>query len=338
MPHTLQSAVPLSKSYLLVKIQLCWDADEILRKLNLVVHLARLHFLVPGFMLYVAGCLLAILNGASWNISKFLFGYAIFGCAHISVSFSNDYFDRESDKNSVRTMFSGGSKILVENPQLKNLALRLAMFFLVASAISATLFTLVFDYSYWFLAFAILGGLLGWFYTAPPLKLAYRNLGEISTMLAVGLVMPGMGYFVAHGSIDLPFAFFAVPLSCYGLLFILTVEIPDVQSDRAAKKTSVIVRFGVRTGILMSLLSALGGTLALLVIHLSGITMGKVDLGLAVVFSIIPIAGVTSTLLTNLRQPYRAYQVTINMISMILFLFLFNLNLLQQIISKFAFC
>jgi len=68
----------------------------------------------------------------------------------------------------------------VWHPQLENLALRLAIFFLAASAIAATVFTFVFAYSYWFLAFAILGGLLGWFYTAPPLKLAYRKLGEMA--------------------------------------------------------------------------------------------------------------------------------------------------------------
>ena len=145
------------------------------------------------------GYLLAISNGASWDITKFLFGYLILGCAHVSVSFSNDYFDRKSDAKSVHTTFSGGSRVLVDHPQLENLALGLAIFFLVASAIATLVFTFVFAYSYWFMAFAILGGLLGWFYTAPPLKFAYRKLGEVATVLALGLMMPGIGYFVAYG-------------------------------------------------------------------------------------------------------------------------------------------
>ena len=82
-------------------------ANWILERLKLVIRLARLHFLIPGFMIYVMGYLLAISNGASWDITKFLFGYLILGCAHVSVSFSNDYFDRKSDVNSVHTTFSG---------------------------------------------------------------------------------------------------------------------------------------------------------------------------------------------------------------------------------------
>lgn len=90
-------------------------------------HLARLHFLIPGFMLYLMGYLLAILGGADYDFTKFVFGYFIFGTAHLSVSFSNDYFDRHTDRNSVKTAFSGGSKVLVTHPELESLALKTAI-------------------------------------------------------------------------------------------------------------------------------------------------------------------------------------------------------------------
>ena len=299
-----------------------------------MLRLARLHFLIPGFLLYAMGCLLAISNGASFDTIKFLFGYMIFGCAHVSVSFSNDYFDRKTDAQSVRTAFSGGSRVLVEHPQLENVALTLALFFLATSTIGAALFTFVFAYSYWFLAFAVLGGLLGWFYTAPPLKLAYRKLGELSAVLAVGLIMPGMGYFVSYGSIDSLFAVFVFPLSCYGFLFILTVEMPDIDSDRAAKKTNVLVKLGLRTGMRLSLFSAMAGTLFLVAINLLGILAGKVDLWFAAIFSLMPVVGVTSGLFADLnRRECLTRQITINMIAIILFLFLLDLYLLRQVIA-----
>jgi 1,4-dihydroxy-2-naphthoate polyprenyltransferase len=305
-----------------------------LERLKLVIRLARLHFLIPGFMVYVMGYLLAISNGASWNITKFLFGYLILGCAHVSVSFSNDYFDRKSDANSVHTTFSGGSRVLVDHPQLENLALGLAIFFLVASAIATLVFTFVFAYSYWFVTFAILGGLLGWFYTAPPLKFAYRKLGEVVTVLGLGLMMPGIGYFVAYGSIDLFFAFFIFPLSCYGLLFILTVEMPDVENDRKGKKINALVKWGIKRGMGISFVSALAGTLSLLVLYFSGFFAGRLDLELFILFSFIPLVGVSSGLFADLSsRDHLTRQVMINMSTIILFLFLLDAYMLTQVFT-----
>ena len=78
-----------------------------------VLRLARLHFLIPGFMFFLLGYLLALLGGIEYDLIKFVFGYLFFGFAHLSVSFSNDYFDKYSDMNSVKTAFSGGSKVLI---------------------------------------------------------------------------------------------------------------------------------------------------------------------------------------------------------------------------------
>ncbi len=280
------------------------------------------------------GYLLAISNGASWDITKFLFGYLILGSAHVSVSFSNDYFDRKSDANSVHTTFSGGSRVLVDHPQLEKLALGLAIFFLAASAIATLVFAFVFSYSYWFVAFAILGGLVGWFYTAPPLKFAYRKLGEVATVLALGVMMPGIGYFVAYGSIDLFFAFFIFPFSCYGLLFILTVEMPDVENDRNGNKINALVKWGIRRGMGISFVSALAGTLSLLVFYFSGFFAGRVDLGLFILFSFIPLVGVASGLFVDLRgRDHLTRQVMINITTIILFLFLIDLYMLAKVFT-----
>ena len=301
-------------------------------RLKLLLRLARLHFLFFGFMIYLMGYLLALANGASPNTSQFVFGYVIFGCAQLSVSFSNDYFDRKADVNSISTAFSGGSKVLVEYPQLESLALKTAIILVVASAIAATLFTLIFDYPFWFLIFALLGGLLGWFYTAPPLKFAYRKLGEVATVIAVGFMMPGIGYFAAFGSIDVFFAVFVFPLSCYGFLFILTVEMPDIDCDRAEGKINALVKWGVKKGLEISFVSALAGSLSLFVIHFSGIFLGKLDVGLLAIFSVLPMAGVATGFYTDLNSRKNLVrQVTINMTSIVFFLLLLDATIFAQV-------
>jgi 1,4-dihydroxy-2-naphthoate octaprenyltransferase len=281
-------------------------------------------------MLYLMGYLLALLSGADYDFSKFGFGYLIFGTAHLSLSFSNDYFDREADRNSVKTAFSGGSKVLVEHPQLETLALKIALGLLLVSAVTNVFFTFICGYSLWFFIFALIGGLLGWFYTAPPLNLAYRGLGELATIIAVGLIMPGMGYFVASGSIGPLFPAFILPLSCYGLFFIITVELPDVESDANSHKKNFLVKWGRNAGRNMCVAATIMGTVFLSTLLLSG-TTGVLDMGTFVLFSMIPlIASITGLLVNMDNRRLLVRQVMINMASMILFLLLIDFSLLSH--------
>lgn len=304
-----------------------------MRKLTLILRLARVHFLIPGFMLYVLGYMLAILSGIEPDLTKFVFGYLIFGAAHLSVSFSNDYFDRNSDRNSVKTAFSGGSKVLVEHPELESIALKLAVVLLCSSIIANALFTIFYGYTIWFFIFGLIGGLLAWFYTAPPLKLAYRGLGELSTMLAVGLLMPGMGYFVAANTIGPLFQLFILPLSFYGLFFIVTVELPDVESDKISHKTNLLVKWGRTAGKVVAVLATFTGTVLMVVLLFVGIANKQIDVMPFAVFSFLPlIASVSGLVFQASTRTVLVRQVMVNMASMILYLFLIDANLFYQYI------
>jgi 1,4-dihydroxy-2-naphthoate octaprenyltransferase len=277
-------------------------------------------------MLYLMGYLLALLSGVDWDFAKFVFGYLIFGTAHVSLHFSNDFFDRKADQNSVKTAFSGGSKVLVNHPELEALALRIAVVLLLASVVANVFFTFVYAYSFWFFLFGLLAAFTGWFYTAPPLKLAYRGLGELATMLAVGLLMPGMGYFVASGNTGPLFLLFILPLSCYGLFFIITVELPDFESDRSHKK-NLIVKWGRNAGRNICVAATITGTILLTILLLSG-TIVEFDLTSFVLFSILPLAASISGFLININdRKLLVRQVMINMASLVLFVLLIDVSL-----------
>jgi 1,4-dihydroxy-2-naphthoate octaprenyltransferase len=298
-----------------------------------IVKLARFHFLVPGILLYILGAMLATVQGYELTWDKFFFGYAIFGLAHLSVSFSNDYFDREGDSGSEPTALSGGSGVLVQHPELAPLALRMALVLLLASGVLAVAFTLHYDYPWTFLVFALMGGWLGWFYTAPPVKFAYRGLGEVSTAIAAGLVMPGMGYFVISGALDAWFLALTLPLVCYGLFFILTVEMPDVEVDAVAGKRNMLVRFGRRGGAWISVVACALGTLGFLLIYQSGALGREVDFGLIALFSLVPLAVATVALLRfDESRGGVVRQVKLNFGSMMGFLILTNTMLALQVI------
>ncbi|MCU0861150.1 MAG: prenyltransferase [Methanomassiliicoccales archaeon] len=224
-----------------------------------LLRLSRLHFLVPGLLLYMLGALLASARGYELSLDKLLFGYSVFFLAHLSVSFSNDYFDREADAMNDHTPLSGGSGVLVAHPELAPVSLTIALALLSCSAVVAVAFAWTYGYGATFLAFAILGGWMGWFYSAPPMRFAYRGLGELTTMLAAGLIMPGMGYLVIAGTIDGWFLLLSLPLMCYGLFFILTVEMPDLEADARSGKRGFLVRYGRRKADWVSLVACLLG-------------------------------------------------------------------------------
>jgi 1,4-dihydroxy-2-naphthoate octaprenyltransferase len=284
-----------------------------------VLRLTRAHFLIPGIMLYVLGALLAAARGWDLEASKLIFGYAIFGTAHLSVSFSNDYFDRIADRMDERTPVSGGSGVLQKHPELERPALLVAVMLIVISVILGTAFTLVYGYQWWFLLFVVAGNLVGWFYTAPPVRLAYRGWGELSTAVAAGLLMPGMGYLVATGSIDLWFLIMTIPLLCYGLFFIISVELPDVETDRRSGKLNMMVLKGRDFGLKLGAVATLLGTLVLVMMAFMGI-LEEIPLWAFALLSIIPLAAGLSGLRNLGRGAEPAVrQVQLNFTSLVVY-------------------
>jgi 1,4-dihydroxy-2-naphthoate polyprenyltransferase len=209
-----------------------------------LLQVSRPQFLVVGIALFLFGALWAILLGDPFSLARLLLGYLVVMPAHLSVSYSNDYFDVEVDKLGKPTLVSGGSGVLVEHPNLRRPAKWVALSLILCSLVMGIVFWALYSYPLWFLGFVLLSNLLGWFYSAPPLRLSYRGLGEFSTMLTSGVLLPGMGYLVVHGTLDRDALVFLIPLMLYGLAFILNVQLPDMEMDRLGNKRTWVARKG----------------------------------------------------------------------------------------------
>ena len=235
------------------------------------IRLGRFRFLLSGFLPFLAGALFALLRGAEVTPAQFLLGYAAMACAHLSTNYSNDVFDADADRFGEVSPISGGSGVLVQNPSLRPYAMAFAFGLMILSIVIGWIFLTIYSFSYLFLAFGIAGNLLGWFYTAPPVRLAYRGLGEATNMITFGLLMPGSGYFVAMGTIDLAFLVFSVPFFLYGLVFITSVEIPDREGDIAGGKPTLIVRKGRPFGFGLIAFAAIAASGISFLLAISGI-------------------------------------------------------------------
>jgi 1,4-dihydroxy-2-naphthoate octaprenyltransferase len=211
--------------------------------------MGRFRFLLAGALCFVLGALLALRWGAPADPVRFLLGYAIFGCGHLSVHYSNEYFDREADHHGTAGVFSGGTGVLVARPELAPAACGIAVSLIAVSLSLAVLFQALYRPVPWFLPFIAAGNLLGWYYSAPPLSFAYRGLGEVATVLGAGFMMPATGYLVVKGTLDPAFLPFCLPILSLGYFFILAVELPDMEADRAGGKHTAVVRMGRGTAL-----------------------------------------------------------------------------------------
>ena len=225
--------------------------------------IARPQFVLSGLALFIFGISLAILMGAPFSLVRTLLGYLILLPAHLSISYSNDYFDVDVDKYDKPTFFSGGSGVLVDHPELRKPALWTAVILTMCSLAFGIVFQIVYSFPFWLLGGVLLGNLLGWFYSAPPLRLAYRGLGELAMIISVGLLIPGSGFVVTSGQMNLDGLPFSAPMMLYGLAFIIAVEIPDMESDRLGHKMTWVARRGRRFGFTLIAASFLLATLCL---------------------------------------------------------------------------
>ena len=215
-----------------------------LQTLVLLLRAGRLHFLPAGFLLYLLGALFAVRTGSPFSLPAFLAGYAVCGTAHLSVSYSNDYFDRFSDDPEHRSMFSGGSGVLPRHPELAGTVLGIAVALSLVSLAGSLVLVLAYGFPAYLPAFVAAGLALGWGYSAPPFRLSCRGFGEVATMAAFGVFLPGGGYLFLSQSPDPAYLWLMVPLFLAGLFFIVSVELPDYGNDRKTAKRTLVVRLG----------------------------------------------------------------------------------------------
>lgn len=297
-----------------------------------IVTLGRFQFILGGFMFFCAGALFALLLNAEFSLTKFIMGYAALFAAHLSVSYSNDYFDVEVDKVKEPTRFSGGSGILVKNPELRKFSKNFALALIAFSVILATVTTVIFNLPLSFFLLILSGNLLGWFYSAPPLKLSYRGLSEFSTVLT-GFIIPGIGYVILMGKLDLNFLIFVIPLMLYELLFIINVEIPDMEADSSGGKKTLIVVYGRELGFIIGATAALLATLSYFLMNQTNLYPSNINWVLIAIISLIPLSfGILSATKNPINRINAIKWVNYNILSLSIFIILINTYFVYQIL------
>jgi len=217
-----------------------------MHRVHAFIRLARFGFPLSGLLLYLLGVALALHSGGVIEITRIgLCGLSVF-CAQLAVSFSNDYFDYHIDHFTAPTVIAGGSGMLRSHPELRPIAKYTAIILTSLSLLLAALLQLLFHTPWGFLGLIIVGNLLGWSYSAPPIRLVDRGFGELAVTGIMGVLLPGSGSLAVMAHISGLVFWFIAPTVLASVVFILSVEIPDMEADRIGQKRTAITRWGRR--------------------------------------------------------------------------------------------
>ncbi len=255
--------------------------------LNLL-KIIRVHIVVGGFFAFSIGVLLAIVGGWSFDPTRFFLGYVVVFLADLSTHYGNDYFDIEVDKYVEKKKIFTGSSILVYNPELRLLSKSISLVLLMSSNVLAALIVVFLSFPIEFFIVILGASLVGWFYSAPPIRLISRGFGEIVVAFVTGFVIPGLGYLSIRGQFDPLFLHFAIPFILYALTLSLSLHAPDVEVDRRGDKRNLTVRLGQRHSFLLILAMVSLATLTFCIYAFQNIFL-FVDFDVIVLFSVIPL-------------------------------------------------
>lgn len=210
---------------------------------NFWVQAARLKFLPQGvFPVFIAGA--AAHTAGVFNPWHFGIAALAASAVQIGLTMFNDTLDFQygTDKCTpgAKNPFSGGSGVLtsgcIRPKQAMTVIVGLYVFALVCGIYFA------FASGIESLYIAGLGAFISIAYSAKPLRLAYRGLGELAMLLGYGPVLAAWAYYVHAGTITAEILLIGlIPGLCMWTMILIN-EIPDYAEDRAALKRNLTYR------------------------------------------------------------------------------------------------
>ena len=165
---------------------------------------------------------------------------------HTGANVANDHYDHLSgtDERNVEFVrpFTGGSRMIQDGLLTPREVLTGALVaFALAAAVGVYLTQVRGPL---IVILGVIGILSGFFYTAPPLNLASRGIGEFFIGLNFGLLMTVGSYYVQAGSLSWEPVVASIPVALLITAILYINEFQDAPADHSAGKDHLVVRLG----------------------------------------------------------------------------------------------
>jgi 1,4-dihydroxy-2-naphthoate octaprenyltransferase len=269
----------------------------------LTLRATRLPFLSATIVPVTLGIAIAAQQGSFDLLAAVL---TVMGASFVQLGLNvaNDVFDTAQgadDLNVTPTKFSGGSRVIQYGlVSFRQMAVLATAFYVGAGIVGLVLLAL--RGSPALLVIGVVGVVVSLGYTAPPLKLVYRGLGEVAVAVGFGPLML-LGAYVAQTGGTLTWApvVASLPIALLVALILYVNEIPDRRGDARAGKQTLPVRLSkeaVIAGYRVAVVAAY-------VILVAGVAAGLLPIPALLALLTVPLARqVSRGLSPNYDNPY----------------------------------
>ena len=209
--------------------------------INLWLMAARAYSFPASIIPILFGTVLAVILNPQLDFNFFNFILCVIGAVlvHVGTNIINDIYDYEKgiDKEDKELGIPHGGSMVISMGlvSLKEMKKAAVISLIVAFAIGVYLFT---QAGMWILYLSLFGLLSAIFYTAKPIALKYKALGDIQVILSFGVGMTLGAYIVQTGEFSWMPVIFSIPLGMLIDAILHSNNIRDINFDG---------KFGVKT-------------------------------------------------------------------------------------------
>jgi 1,4-dihydroxy-2-naphthoate octaprenyltransferase len=208
----------------------------------------RAPFFTAAIVPVLLGTAIAWARTGTFNLWVFLLTLVGAICLHAGTNMTNDYFDHTWGSDEINTEFAnpftGGSRLIQMGIVEPKVFLWQGIVFFVAGSLIGLI--LVFTRGLPVLWLGLIGVFSGYFYTAPPLRLAGTGVGEILIGLCFGPLMVLGSSYTQTQALSWEPVFASLPVALLIALVVWINQFQDMRADAAVGKNHWVVRLGRR--------------------------------------------------------------------------------------------
>lgn len=210
------------------------------------VDAVRLPFFTASVVPVILGAVIAWERVGVFHWGYFILTFIAGVALQAGTNLSNDYYDHVSGADEANVQFvrpyTGGSRVIQKNIVPARQILHAALLcFAVGGLIGLYLVLARGPVVLWL---GLIGAFSGFFYTAPPFRLAATGLGELLVGLNFGILMTLGSYYVQAQSVAWEPFVASLPIAFLISAVLYINEFQDAPADSLVGKNTLVVRLG----------------------------------------------------------------------------------------------
>ena len=176
-------------------------------------------------------------------------------CLHAATNMSNDSIDFRRGVDDLPpelvSPFTGGARVLPDRALSVEAHRRVWIALYGLAALIGVILSVTRPNGWILLVLGAIGGLIGIFYTLPPLALQYHGIGEVAVTIIFGPIVVLGAYAVQRGALGWEAFLASLPLGLLVAAFLLVNEMPEHRTDPKGGKRTIPARIGLEKSVVL---------------------------------------------------------------------------------------